>query len=180
MEVGKIIIAGMTGVGALLLGEVIEKALNAIPGFAVEIPLLGSLANILGIFFAAVVAGIVGAIGLNLLEKRISKKRGKEVQDAKIEKGNKILDKQHQIQIINEAQLEKTTENVKLNISERHREAFSVMRDSYENIMEDFVDDFSCENSSIEKDNNVVIDSEYVSKIEEIDSISEELDDLLK
>ena len=73
MEVGKIIIAGLTGVGALLLGEVIEKSLMTIPIFTFEIPLLGSLANILGIFFGAVVAGIVGAIAINLIEKQIEK-----------------------------------------------------------------------------------------------------------
>lgn len=64
MEVGKIVIAGMTGIGAMLLGEVIEKGLMTIPIFAVEIPLLGSLANILGIFLGAVVAGIIGAIAI--------------------------------------------------------------------------------------------------------------------
>ena len=62
LETGKIIIAGLTGAGALVLGEVIEKGLMTIPIFAVEIPLIGSLANILGIFFGAVVAGIIGAI----------------------------------------------------------------------------------------------------------------------
>ena len=56
MEVGKLIIAGLTGAGAILLGEGIEKVLMAIPVFAVPIPLLGSLANLLGIFFGAVVA----------------------------------------------------------------------------------------------------------------------------
>lgn len=52
MEVGKLIIAGLTGAGAILLGEGIEKVLMAIPVFAVPIPLLGSLANLLGIFLA--------------------------------------------------------------------------------------------------------------------------------
>ena len=71
MEVGKIVIAGLTGAGVLLLGEVIEKGLMTIPVFAFEIPLLGSLANILGIFLGAVVAGIIGAIVINFLDKLI-------------------------------------------------------------------------------------------------------------
>jgi hypothetical protein len=50
MEVGKIVMAGLTGAGAIVLGEVIEKGLTTIPIFAVEIPLFGSLANIIGIF----------------------------------------------------------------------------------------------------------------------------------
>ncbi len=44
-----------------------------IPIFAVEIPLLGSLANILGIFLGAVVAGIIGAIAINIIEKQMKR-----------------------------------------------------------------------------------------------------------
>ena len=91
MEVGKIVIAGMTGIGAMLLGEVIEKDLMTIPIFAVEIPLLGSLANILGIFLGAVVAGIIGAIAINIIEKQIEKSMKRDNVDAQIEKGNEIL-----------------------------------------------------------------------------------------
>jgi len=67
-------------------------------------------------------------------------------------------------------------------VYERHSEASSIMKDAYSNIMEDFVEDFSDENDTNEKDENkeVVIDSESVSVMKEIDSISDELDDLLK
>lgn len=80
MEVGKIVIAGLTGMGALFLGEVIETGLRVIPVFAVEIPLLGSLANILGIFLGAVVAGIIGAIVINLIDKSIAQTQKLQVQ----------------------------------------------------------------------------------------------------
>lgn len=80
MEVGKIVIAGLTGVGALVLGEVIEKSLMTIPLFAFEIPLLGSLANILGIFIGAVVAGIIGAIVINMIDKVITKYKKNNLQ----------------------------------------------------------------------------------------------------
>ncbi len=67
-------------------------------------------------------------------------------------------------------------------VYERHSEASSIMKDAYSNIMEDFVEDFSSKNDENEKDNNkeVVIDSESVSVMKEIDLISDELDDLLK
>lgn len=182
MEVGKIIIAGLTGAGALVLGEVIEKGLMAIPIFAFEIPLLGSLANILGIFFGAVVAGIIGAIAINLLDKLISKKQKEEMQAATIEKGNQVIAKQHQIQIVSEALLERDKENAQSNILGRHQEAAAIMKDAYGNIMEDFVEDFSGEKDTNAKDENkeVIIDGESVSLMKEIDSISDELDDLLK
>lgn len=173
MEVGKIIITGLAGAGALLLGEVIEKGLMAIPIFAFEIPLLGSLANILGIFLGAVVTGIIGAIAINLLDKLIAKKHKEEVQAATIKKGNRIIAKQHQIQIVSEALLERDRENTRVNISERHQEAASIMKDAYGNIMEDFVGDLS------EVVNITIIDEEDITINREIDKASDDLDDLL-
>lgn len=67
-------------------------------------------------------------------------------------------------------------------VYERHSEASYIMKDAYSNIMKNFVEDFSGENDTNEKDENkeTVIDSESVSVMKEIDSISDELDDLLK
>lgn len=67
-------------------------------------------------------------------------------------------------------------------VYERHSEAGSIMKDAYSNIMEDFVEDFSSENDANAKDENkkVIIDNESVSVMKEIDSIPDELDDLLK
>ncbi|WP_445002699.1 cation diffusion facilitator family transporter [Exiguobacterium alkaliphilum] len=173
LETGKILIAGLTGAGALLVGEVIEKSLTTIPIFIVEIPLLGSLASILGIFFGAVVAGIIGAIAINLLDKLIAKKQKQEVQAATIAKGNQIIAKQHQIQIVNETLLDRDKESAQANILGRHQEAVSIMRDAYGNVMEDFVEDFS------EIVNLSVINEEDVTINEEIDMASNDLDDLL-
>ena len=134
LEVGKIIIAGLTGAGALLLGEVIEKGLMTIPIFALEIPLLGSLANILGIFLGAVVAGIIGAIAINLIEKQIEKSLKAENIDAEIKKGNEILNLQHKVQVVNEIKLEHTKVTVATDIHDRHVAAATVMTESVENI----------------------------------------------
>ena len=65
-------------------------------------------------------------------------------------------------------------------VYERHSEAGKIMKDAYSNIMEDFVQDFSDEDTVKDKNNNTVIDSESVSVIKKLDSISDELDDLLK
>lgn len=134
MEVGKIVIAGLTGAGALLLGEVIEKSLMTIPIFAFEIPLLGSLASIIGIFLGAVVAGIIGAIAINIIEKQIEKSMKQKNVDAQITKGNEILRTQHQLQVLNEAKLEHTKSVVAQNIYARHSAAANIMADAVENI----------------------------------------------
>lgn len=134
MEVGKIVIAGMTGIGAMALGEVIEKGLTTIPIFAVEIPLLGSLANILGVFLGAVVAGIIGAIAISIIEKQIEKSMERENVNAQIKKGNEILRTQHQLQTVNEVKLNHTKVETAQNIRDRHVAAANMMAESVEYI----------------------------------------------
>lgn len=138
MEVGKIVIAGLSAAGAIVLSEVIEKALIAIPGagavFAFEIPLIGSLANILGVFLGAVVAGIVGAIAINLLQKKINDVKNSEIVAAQIDRGNEALRLQHQVQAVNEAKLDHVKASTEAAITERHAEAADIMRAALENI----------------------------------------------
>ena len=147
LEVGKIIIAGLTGAGALSLGEVIEKGLMTIPIFAFEIPLLGSLANILGIFLGSVVAGIIGAIAINLIEKQIEKSLKAENIDAQIKKGNEILNLQHKVQVVNEVKLEHTKVTLATDIHNRHVAAATVMAESVENIRENCSTDESIQDT---------------------------------
>lgn len=67
-------------------------------------------------------------------------------------------------------------------IYERHFEADSIMNDTFSNIMEDFVEDFSDEKdiNAMDENKEVIINNESVSVMKEMDSISDELDDLLK
>lgn len=160
MEVGKIVIAGLTGTGALLLGEVIEKGLMTIPIFAIEIPLLGSLANILGIFFGAVVAGIIGAIAINLIEKQVEKSMKRENISAQIKKGNEILNLQHQAQVVSEAKIEHIESNGAKAIHERHVAAANMMADSVNSIRR-----------------NCAIDESIQDTLDDIDDSLDELED---
>ena len=136
LETGKIVIAGLTGAGSIVLSEVIEKGLTAIPVFAVEIPLLGSLASILGIFFGAVVAGIIGAIAINLIEKQIAKNQKAENTSAQIDKRNDILRIQHQIQSVSEKHTAQTKDTAMTTIKQRHEAAAEFMRQSFSDIAE--------------------------------------------
>lgn len=160
MEVGKIIIAGLTGAGALILGEVIEKGLMTIPIFAFEIPLLGSLANILGIFLGAVVAGIIGAIAINLIEKQIEKSMKRDNVDAQIKKGNEILNLQHQVQVVSEAKMEHTKNTAAQNIHDRHMASANEMKNSVEKIRA-----------------NCAIDESIQDTFDDIDALFDELED---
>lgn len=110
----------------------------AIPGvgafFAFEIPLLGSLANLLGIFLGGVVAGIIGAIVINLLQKQIDKAKKSALTEEKIKKGNEILNLQHQVQAINEAQLVHTKYKSAVTMKERHDDANESIQDALSEI----------------------------------------------
>lgn len=172
-QVGKIITAGLVAGGAIFLGELFEKLLLSVPGMQIELPLLGTLANVIGMFLASLVSGLVGAIIINLIDKVIAKKQKSDAQAVTMEKGNQIIAKQHQIQIVNEVLLDRDKDNAQSNISGRHREAASIMKDAYGNIMEDFVEDFSQNKYS------AVIDEEDVITNNEIDKTSNDLDDLL-
>lgn len=67
-------------------------------------------------------------------------------------------------------------------VYERHSEAGEIMKDAYHNIMEDFVEDISSEKVANEKERTteVISNKESVSVMKELNSISDELDDLLK
>ena len=160
MEVGKIVIAGLTGTGALLLGEVIEKGLMAIPIFAFEIPLIGSLANILGTLLGAIVAGIIGAITINLIEKQIENTMKRENVANQINKNNKVLNLQYQVQIVSEAKVRHTKSAVADTIHKRHTAAANAMKNSIEAIR-----------------SNCAVDTDIQDTLDDIDNLFNELGD---
>lgn len=103
-EVGKIVIAGLTAIGAMNLSTVIEAALENIGIGKLEIPLLGTLGSIMGIFLGSVISGIIGAIAINRLDKVIKQRQIERINSEKLEKGNQILAKQQNFQnIVEEA-----------------------------------------------------------------------------
>lgn len=134
-QVGKIIMAGLTGIGAIVLGEAIEKGLMTIPIFAVEIPLIGSLANIIGIFLGAVVSGIIGAIVINLIDKFIANRQREEAVKNQVKKGNDVLNTQRKLIAVKEMQLQKTKASVENSIVARHQEANAIIRGAANNIL---------------------------------------------
>lgn len=103
-QVGKIVIAGLTAIGAMNLSAVIEVALEEIGIGKIEIPLLGTLGSIMGIFLGSVISGIIGAIAMNKIDKRIAQRQIEKINSEKLEKGNQILAKQQNLQnIVEEA-----------------------------------------------------------------------------
>lgn len=172
-EVGKIITVGLIAGGAIVLGELFEAVLlSSVPGMQITIPLLGSLASLIGMFLASLVSGIVGAIIISLINRFIAKKQKTDAQKASIEQKNKVIAKQHELRIVEEAMLGRDKENVQNNISGRHREAHSVMRDAFGNIMEDIVKD-------LPEYSKPKLDERDIRTNERIRSVSDKLNGML-
>ncbi len=150
MQVGKIITSGIMAGGALFLGEVFEKMLMGISFMNIEIPLLGTLANILGMFLAALLCGIIGAIIINLIDKLIAKRQKQELAKEKLQKNNDILVIQEDLTGVAIQKTDKTKKESAQIISERHRKFSNLMKNSLNQIKENAESDFD----DIDNDND--------------------------
>ena len=133
LEAGKIVVAGLSAIGALALGEVIEKGLIS-AGLVIQIPLLGSLASILGMFLAAVVSGVIGAIVLRWIDKLIANRLKNENVKQQIAQQNEVKENQEKLIVVTGVQLDNTKETVARSIVERHNLAAEIIQEKMNNI----------------------------------------------
>ena len=161
LEVGKIVMSGIAAAGAIALGEVIEKGLMAFPVFAISIPFFGSLASILGIFFGALISGLMGALALNLMDRAISGILERKNRSKQIGQMNTILGRQHSIIAVKTMKATQTKSAVAESIVDRHTMAVDTISQSLQTIYK-------------ETDCNVVDNNDILSKVKT------DLDDLLK
>lgn len=136
-QVGKIITVALVGGSAIFLGEVFEKFLLTVPGMQIEIPLIGTLANMIGLFLSSLVSGLIGAIVLNLIDKFIAKKLKGESDQQIIDKKNEIMNLQQVQFYVAENHVVALKENVMSEISENHALAKDVMRQSLNKIFDE-------------------------------------------
>lgn len=161
MEVGKIVIVGLTAGGAIVLSEVIEKGLMTIPGFAFEIPLLGSLANLIGMFLGALVSGLIGALALNIIDRFISNRLKKENDKQQLEKKNEIIQTQEKLTVVVENQVSVKKAHVVSDIVRRHYEGGEHFKDVKRQIERNVADSNKLHNATVDvnADINNLLDS---------------------
>ena len=151
-QVGKIVTAGLAAAGAIIGGELIEKALLGIPVMNIEIiPGLGSLANITGLFLASLISGVVGAIVINRIDRYIAKRQKSENLDSQIAKKNDILDTQGKLLTVKAKKLEQTKENAAMAIANLHKQAGEAISEALTTIYRDDEDDDEEQLESIDK-----------------------------
>ena len=109
----------------MFLGEYFEKYLLTISGMQTSIPLVGTLANILGMFLASLLTGILGAIIINGLDGFISRKLQEENKKQQADKKNELLR-------IQDVQIFVAEENVAI----KRNQIFSKMAQNHQKLRE--------------------------------------------
>lgn len=175
MEVGKIIIAGLTAAGAIMLGGAIEGVLSGVPFFAFEIPMLGSLASIIGLFLGGLISGIIGAIALNLIDKWIAKKQKSIATGNIITKNSEVMDLQYKKIVVSEAQLQKKKTETAIGIVNRHQQVADLVATQMKSIDDDLNRIYD-NSSKVYED--IIIDVTSSSNRRAIDDLSGEIDAL--
>ena len=169
-HISKIITSGLVAVGAMFLGEYFEKYLLTIPNFGNPIPLLGTIANILGMFLASLLTGILGAVIINRLDQFISKKLIEENQKQQADKKNELLRIQD-IQIFVAEQ----------NVAVKRNDIFSKMAKNHQKLREllgNVQEEFS--NSKIDFKQRLLANEMYFDeKQSELEEMQSALNDLL-
>ncbi len=138
LEIGKIIVAGVTAAGAIVLSSAIGATLLSIfPPLGVEIPLIGSLSGLIGTFMGATVAGIAGAFVLKLIDQMIVDKQIDELTNKKIDKYNDKLIVQDQMNAIGMALVQVDKMESLSQMEDRHHQAAELMRDELSFLLEE-------------------------------------------
>ena len=135
LEVGKIVVAGLSATGAIVLGETLGASLTAsFPVLAISIPLLGTIGSVIGTFMGATLSGIIGAFVLKMIDQQIVEKQIAELSSEKIDQKNEMLVIQDQLLDVKNIKLEVEKNTIINTIKERHDLAASIMKEKLSDI----------------------------------------------
>ena len=169
-HISKIITSALVGVGAMFLEEYFENYFKKIKAFNKEIKYLGKIANILGMFLASLLTGILGAIIINRIDQFIARKLIEENQKKQANKKNELLRIQD-VQIFVAEQ----------NVAVKRNDIFSKMAKNHQKLREllgNVDEEFS--NSKIDFKQRLLANEIYFDeKQSELEEMQNALNDLL-
>ena len=169
-HISKIITSGLIAVGAMFLGEYFENYLNKIKGFDKEIKYLGTFANILGMFLACLLTGIIGAIIINGIDQFISRKLIEENQKKQANKKNELLRIQDVQIFVAEQNVAVKRNDIFIKMAKNHQK----LRELLGNVQEEF------SNSKIDFKQRLLANEMYFDeKQSELEEMQSALNDLL-
>lgn len=152
-QVGIIVVTGLSGIGAIVLGEFIEKGLIALlPGLGVDIPVLGSPANLIGTLMGAIVCGVIGAIAINLINKYVARQQKNDNLGAQIDKKNEILQTQDKLMKVKIQKMGNAKEDALRSMKDTREQAKDIISDAMATIFHEDEEDNSESLSSTAND----------------------------
>ena len=139
LEIGKIVVAGLSATGAIVLGETLGASLTAsFPVLAVSIPLLGTIGSVIGTFMGATLSGIIGAFVLKMIDQQIVEKQIAALSSDKIDQKNEMLVIQDQLLDVKNIKLQVEKNSIVSTIKERHDVASSLMKEKLSDIFSEY------------------------------------------
>ena len=145
LEIGKIVVAGLSATGAIVLGETLGASLTAsFPVLAISIPLLGTIGGLIGTFMGATLSGIIGAFVLKMIDQQIVDRQIADLSSERIDQKNEMLVIQDQLLDVKNVKLEVEKNTIIKTIKERHDIAATMMKEKLSDIFsESTTDDIS-------------------------------------
>lgn len=138
LEIGKIVVTGLSATGAIVVGEALGASLTAsFPVLAISIPLLGTIGSVIGTFMGATLSGIIGAFVLKMIDQQIVNKQITELSSKKIDQNNEMLVIQDQLLDVKSTKLQVEKDSIVNTIKERHDMAASMMKEKLSDIFEE-------------------------------------------
>ena len=135
LEIGKIVVAGLTATGAIVVGEALGASLTAsFPVLGISIPLLGTIGSVIGTFMGATLSGIIGAFVLKMIDQQIVEKQIAALSSDKIDQKNEMLVIQDQLLDVKNIKLQVEKNSIVSTIKERHDVAASLMKEKLSDI----------------------------------------------
>lgn len=142
LEVGKIVVAGLSATGAIVLGETLGASLTAsFPVLAISIPLLGTIGGLIGTFMGATLSGIIGAFVLKMIDQQIVEKQIANLSSEKIDQKNEMLAIQDQLLDVKNIKLQVEKNSIVNTIKERHDIAATMMKEKLSDIFSESMTD---------------------------------------
>ena len=142
LEIGKIVVAGLSATGAIVLGETLGASLTAsFPVLAISIPLLGTIGGLIGTFMGATLSGIIGAFVLKMIDQQIVDRQIADLSSERIDQKNEMLVIQDQLLDVKNVKLEVEKNTIINTIKERHDIAATMMKEKLSDIFSESTTD---------------------------------------
>lgn len=142
LEIGKIVVAGLSATVAIVLGETLGASLTAsFPVLAISIPLLGTIGGLIGTFMGATLSGIIGAFVLKMIDQQIVDRQIADLSSERIDQKNEMLVIQDQLLDVKNVKLEVEKNTIIKTIKERHDIAATMMKEKLSDIFSESTTD---------------------------------------